>query len=153
MTLVKYKCPQCHRVVERDPALLKMNPVLKRCQDCGVPLKWHREEKKTPDSRRRSKDQERRAAKEFGAKQQPASGALPTRKSDIRKPGHLRGEMKETTADSYRLKLDDLLKLEREATNGEISLFVIEFQCVHPPKRYEILPAGTVASLIGKEGK
>lgn len=69
---------------------------------------------------------------------------------DARARGERIVECKETTAKSYTLKLDTLLKLEAEARAGERPIFQIEFQGVHPFKRFEVLPAGMLQELIAE---
>jgi hypothetical protein len=76
----------------------------------------------------------------MGAQRQKASGSLSGAKGDIRKTGSMRGECKFTRARSYSLKLDELMKIEREAAAGEQPAMFIEFQCQHPPKRFVVIP-------------
>jgi hypothetical protein len=59
--------------------------------------------------------------------------------------------MKETTAKSFSLKLAELQKLERESHLGERPLFLIEFQCVSPPKRYAVVPEWVLEGLIAEK--
>jgi hypothetical protein len=102
------------------------------------------------DNQKRSRAQEKRAAKRIGGRVQPASGAGRS-KGDVRDPGHVRMECKLTRSNSYSLKLADLQKIEKEATTGEHPIFEIEFQGVHPRKRYVVLPGWLYDSLSGKE--
>jgi hypothetical protein len=104
--------------------------------------------RRVTNQQKRSRDQERRLAKTFGMQQQAASGALPNVKSDLRDAGKLRGEAKETTKKSFSLKIAELEKLEKEARGGELPLFMIEFQGVHPHKRYVVMPEWVALSLL-----
>ena len=63
----------------------------------------------------------------------------------------MRGECKFTSNKSFSLKLEELIKLERESSGGEHPLFEIEFQGGRPFKRYVVLPDWVYASLITKE--
>jgi hypothetical protein len=103
------------------------------------------------DAQKRSRSQEKRAARRYGMWQQAASGSKVHAKSDLRDPGKFRGEMKETTRASFSLKLETLMKLEKEADTAEVPLLEIEFQGVHPFKRYVVLPEWAFTSL--KEAK
>jgi hypothetical protein len=79
--------------------------------------------------------------------QQVASGSKPHAKADLRERGKFRGGMKETIKKSFSLKLETLMKLEREADTAEMPLLEIEFQGVHPFKRYVVLPEWVFTSL------
>lgn len=65
--------------------------------------------------RRISRRQERHLAEDLGGRVQPASGALPGAKGDVRAMGVVRAEAKYTSKDSYSLKLQDLEKIIDEA--------------------------------------
>jgi len=60
-----------------------------------------------------------------------------------------RGECKFTRAQSYSIKLQDLLEIERHASGDEKPFLEIEFQGVFPHKRYVVLPDWAFQSLIG----
>ena len=80
-------------------------------------------------SHRQSKLQERRTARDVGGRVQPASGATPFAKGDVRKMGDIRIECKTTSGQSYVLKKSDLVKIRREAASAlEEWAFVIQFQ-------------------------
>jgi hypothetical protein len=100
--------------------------------------------------KKRSKDQEKRAAKRWNARGQPGSGAMDHTKGDVRKKGVLREECKFTLAKSYTIKLEELLKIEREASGDETPFLEIEFQGIHPYRRYCILPEWALQSLMEK---
>jgi hypothetical protein len=62
-----------------------------------------------------SAKQEKRLARDLGGKTQPASGAMPNAKSDVRAVGSVRAEAKYTAKSSFSLKLADLEKIVGEA--------------------------------------
>lgn len=87
-----------------------------------------------------SKSQEKKAAADLGGTTVPASGALPTSKGDVRVVGKYTVECKYTEADSYTLKLMELLKIRMEATRqGEDPIFQVEFK-KNNKARYAIVP-------------
>jgi len=106
-----------------------------------------------PDSQRRSREQEKRTATREGGKRQPASGSISGYEGDTRVVGKYRGENKLTRADSYRLKLADLQKLETQATCGEFPIFDIEFQGGSLPKRYVVMPEWVYETLMCDSGR
>lgn len=108
-------CTTCNSTMEKDPIRGRNN------------------------NKKRSQAQEKRAAKREGGYVQPASGALSGAKGDVRAPG-IRMECKFTRAKSFSLKLEELMKIEGEANANEKPVFEIEFQGVHPPRRYVVLP-------------
>lgn len=152
---MKLECPKCFACGEVTDIELRNNPMRKFCIFCGSTLRKFKSRKspttyRISDNVKRSRGQEKRAARTYRMRQQAASGATPNYKSDLREMGKRRGETKETTHRSFSLKLDELLKLESEARAGEKPMFLIEFQCVHPFKRYEVLPAGMLEALIAE---
>jgi hypothetical protein len=80
---------------------------------------------------RRSKLQEDRIAVEIGGRAQVGSGSAWNAKSDVRKMGDLRVEAKFTAGLSYKLKLDDLLKIRDEAIKGGLETPVMQIEFVH----------------------
>lgn len=98
--------------------------------------------------KKRSEEQEKRVARLQGGRVTPASGALSGAKGDVRQRGRHRIECKYTTKKSYSIKLDELLKIEGEASAGELSLLHLEFQGVSPSKRYVILREDDYQSLM-----
>jgi hypothetical protein len=122
------------------------------CPYCSNPVVFVKPERKPRNvNKTRSKDQEKRLARAFGMRRQPASGALPGAKADLRLRGQLRAEAKETVKSSYSLKLEDLVKLERESSAEEYPLFMLEFQGVHPFRRYVVMPEWVALALLGQE--
>lgn len=119
------------------------------CSSCNKAVTPSPAPKEKSDKRKRSSDQEKRAAKRHGAKVVAGSGASPLSKGDIHKRGKIRGECKYTDAASYSLKLDELRKLEREAKIDEDPIFEIEFQGVSPFRRYYVIPDYTWEKMEG----
>lgn len=68
---------------------------------------------------KRSRRSEEQGAKLSGGKRQPASGALPHRKGDIRENGYLVDD-KITDAGSYRVTREDWRKIEHEAAMSSL---------------------------------
>lgn len=140
--MTKLHCSTCNKDSEVTPQAISIQrraglwPV---CVTCGQPLELVDRTSGRTDSQKRSRLQEKRAAKRVGGRVQPASGAGRA-KGDVRVPRELRMECKLTRANSYSLRLDLLQKIEREATTGEKPVFEIEFQGVFPAKRYVVLP-------------
>lgn len=94
---------------------------------------------KGPTVQKRSKDQEKRAARRYGGSRTAASGAL-DEKGDVRVHGVMRIECKYTAAKSFTLKREELEKIEKEAiAAGEMPVFEIEFQNHHPKRRFVVL--------------
>ena len=138
----RYYCKRCQterKVPQKAVTTLRAAGQQPFCGGCGDILEEVMGCGHSTDSQKRSRQQEKRAAKRYGGHVQPASGAGRS-KGDVRTPGELRVECKFTRANSYALRLDLLEKLEREATSGENPIFEIEFQGVHPHKRYVVLP-------------
>lgn len=80
---------------------------------------------------KRSRLQETRIAEEVGGRAQVGSGSAWNAKSDVRKMGDLRVEAKFTASLSYRLKLDDLLKIRDEAIKGGLETPVMQIEFVY----------------------
>lgn len=79
------------------------------------------------DPRKRSRQQERRAAKVHGGVVTKGSGNGWAAKNDVKTPT-LSIEMKTTNAMSYRLTEDELLEAEKQALlDGRDALFAISF--------------------------
>lgn len=145
--MATYVCPQCNAMRQCPP---KMPPLFKRCLNCNVQMKLQRHKVGRSDSQKRSQDQEKRAARRYGMRRQPGSGARDGAKGDLRAPGKRRAELKETIKKSFSLKLDVLMKIEREAAGAEDPLLEIEFQGVFPHKRYVVLPDHAYESMINR---
>lgn len=134
-------CSVCEKEIEADPrvynkrALVGMHAL---CPHCTGKLDAVKVRGKT-DDQKRSQLQEKRAAKRHGGRVQPASGAGQA-KGDFRVQGSVRGECKFTRAASYRLKLDDLNKINSECSMGEYPVLELEFQGCHPPARFAVIP-------------
>ena len=123
------------------------------CPNCGLALCLPDSSSYASDSHRRSHRQEKRVAEREGARCQPASGSCPGYEGDIRKVGSYRGECKITKAQSYSLKLKDLMTIERQAAGSELPVFDIEFDGVAPPRRYVVLPEWVYETLMTESGR
>jgi len=137
-------CSACGRVNKVNSFIYKVKrrsglPYL--CDGCGENLyvtgKKHRPGK--TDNQKRSRRQEKRAAKKFGGRVQPGSGSG-SEKGDVRDPFHNRQEHKITKAKSFSLKLADLKKIESECSSGEDPSFHITFDGVYPAETYVVIP-------------
>jgi len=101
--------------------------------------------------RKLSNKQEQKATKELGLKMSPASGATMFGGGDGRLAGKIRLECKFTEADSYTLKLEDLLKLRKQAIKGglEQPIFQLEFKGGAYKAKYAIVPDDQAGKLSG----
>lgn len=77
--------------------------------------------------RKRAQQEERKIAQDIGGRVQPASGAMPGAKGDVRKRGVSRVESKITGTSSYRVTRDELSKIRSECGAGEKPAFVVTF--------------------------
>lgn len=141
MKKVKVTCVDCchSREMSREVYIRQNRAGLASCDRCGGGLVWEDIRKGKSDSQKRSRAQEKRAAKRLGGNVQPGSGAGRA-KGDVRVPWHARVECKLTRAKSFSLKLSELEKIESEAIPPEMPIFEIEFQGVTPHKRYAVIP-------------
>jgi len=91
--------------------------------------------------KRVSRKQEERMAEDLGGRAQPASGALPGAKGDVRKFGVVRAEAKYTAKSSYILKLSDLDKIIGEAglDNAVLQLCFVD-RANRPVAEFAIYP-------------
>lgn len=112
------------------------------CHSCGENLYkvGYKTRHGKTDSQKRSAKQEKTAAKRTGGRVTPGSGNQPGIKGDVRVEGSARIECKCTTAKSYSLKLVDLMKIEEAADRDENPVLEIEFQGIHPKRRYVVIP-------------
>lgn len=134
------KCPHCGREVLYAPVVVKRKPDKSvYCVICDVYFRPVAQSSKGNDARKRSNDQEKRAAKRNEARIQPGSGSLSGAKSDVLKEGEMRMECKHTTKSSISLKQEWLRKVAKEAAAGEIPVLEIEFQGSNPYERYVVV--------------
>lgn len=146
MVQLTMKCGDCASEWSEDRAhviVTRRSGGFIHCPDCDSThsiAMWSAHKGRKPDNKKRSEAQEKRVAKKFGGKVQPASGSKRGAKADTRKFGVMRGECKLTRAKQFTLKLADLVKVENEATAGEEPAFFIEFCCQTPVKRYVVIP-------------
>jgi hypothetical protein len=126
------------------------------CDTCMADLTKHGKIQKPKKSNvhKDSRAQEKRMAKREGGRVQPGSGNVPGYEGDVRLPGkQLRGECKFTKAASYTLKLEDLLKLEKQAIGDELPVFEVEFHRATQRQRYIILPGWVYDALMEESGR
>ena len=81
-------------------------------------------------AQRRSKLQEKRAARDVGGLVQKGSGSSHFAKGDFRNVGNVRGECKFTRKRVYVLKEDDLKKIQMEALKGGFEDWVMQVEFV-----------------------
>lgn len=150
-TAVVARCGDCGHVWETTTLRLKLDPIHQcpKCRFFATP-EVQRGRRVRNDNRERSLAQEKKAEQRYGARRQPASGAMPHSKSDLRDSGRIRVECKFTRAKSFTLKLEELKKLEREKTGDEHPVFEIEFQAEKPFKRYVVIPQWLYSHLVGE---
>lgn len=155
MTLmVEVRCWDCGHEWDMPATTFKVDSV-RQCPECRffATPEVLRGKKGGNDNQKRSREQEKKAEQRYGARRQPASGALPHAKSDLRDPGRVRVECKFTRAKSFSLKLEELKKLERERVGDEHPVFEIEFQGERPFKRYVVIPQWLYSHLVEAEDK
>lgn len=147
--LEKVTCPNCGSTKR----VAKVISGILYCDHCGYPLSKDRTKKRGSVTKKRSKDQERRAGKRYGMDLTPASGSMDHSKGDLVKKGELRGECKYTAKASYSLKRETLEKIESEAQHGELPFMEVEFQNAYPYKRFIIMPDWAFLQLRNNDDK
>ena len=112
------------------------------CAHCGENLveTGYKPKHGKTDAQKRSRKQEKATAKRTGGRTTSGSGNQPGDKGDVQVSGSARLECKTTTCKSYTLKLSELLKVEKAGNAGENPVMEIEFQGVHPHRRYAVIP-------------
>jgi len=124
------------------------------CPLCGAGMMTgHKPVRGVTDSQKRSRSQERRVARREGGRRQPGSGSVEGFSGDVRVARKYRGECKFTRANSFSLKLEELRKLEQQASAGELPAFDIEFLGVSPTRRYVVIPEWAFDSLMEESGR
>lgn len=101
--------------------------------ELGQPIVQEVEEKDVVRKRfkkikRASGKQERKIAADIGGRVQPASGATPFAKGDVRKAGVARVEAKFTYGKSWTLSKETFLKIMSESTLTEVPSIVVDFK-------------------------
>lgn len=81
-------------------------------------------------AQKRSRLQEKRAARDIGGLRQKGSGSSPFAKGDFRSVGNIRGECKFTRKTTYILKEDELKKIQLEALKGGFEDWVMQIEFV-----------------------
>lgn len=151
-------CKKCKRATSANIAILKQRKkagLPYTCEHCSADLIEHgtRPKSGATDSQKRSRNQEKRVASREGGKRQPGSGSVDGFEGDVRVTGKYRGECKFTRAKSFSLKLEELMKLEKQAGSGELPAFDIEFQGINPHRRYVVLPEWVFDTLMEESGR
>lgn len=153
--MAKLICPGCGAV--QAPKMLQMRRrcgLDDLCLLCGTDIiTGEKRPSRATDSQKRSRAQEKRVAAREGGRRQPGSGSAEGFEGDVRITGKYRGECKFTRARSFSLKLEELLKLERQAGARELPAFDIEFQGVNPHRRYVVLPEWAFDALMEESGR
>lgn len=141
MKWVRVMCNHCGHAWDVPQARLATKAPI-RCPECRWGETPKRVEKKrgTTVQQKRSRDQEKRAAKRDGGRVRPASGSMDHSKGDVHEPGVYLKECKYTAAKSYSLKPDVVEKVSREAGPGETPVLEVEFQGLFPKRRVYVLP-------------
>lgn len=152
---LKLKCSQCGNSQDINKfvfSVRRKSGLGYPCEECGSDLRvtGKTDKKGKTDNQKRSQKQEKAAAKRMGGRVQPASGAGKA-KGDVRADWSARVECKLTRAKSFTLKLSELQKIEAEASPPEKPIFEIEFQGVHPHKRYAVIPGWLLDQLLEEE--
>ena len=142
-------CPLCGFLIVYDPTLLQFS-LLKKvfCAQCSESVRPKTTKQGRSESQNRSRDQEKRAAKNYGGKRQAGSGSSWRAKGDVVKAGEFCCECKTTSAKSHSLKLETLLKLKKEARGMEAPLYEVEFSGVSPAQRFVVVPAEEYRALL-----
>lgn len=78
--------------------------------------------------KRLSRQQDCKVAGDLGGRVQPASGALPGLKGDVRVRGRYRIETKWTQQEGFRLTRNILSKIMSECGIGEVPVIVLDFK-------------------------
>jgi len=150
-------CPVCGDItksVNRDCfKKLLSTGITPKCPFCNEEARREYTKRGITDSQKRSRNQEKRVARREGGRRQPCSGAMDGFEGDVRRVGKFRGECKFTRAASYRLKLEDLKKIEHQACGSELPVFDLEFQSESPAKRYVVLPEWVYETLMVESGR
>lgn len=151
--VIKLRCVSCGKIA--DPAVVRElahSGLGYQCPCGGTVVQASAPVWKGSALNRRSRTQEKKAAKRLGGRVQAGSGNQPGTKGDVRRQGEVRLECKLTTAKSYRLNLADLMKIEQAAYSGEKPALEIEFQGIHPTRRYVVLPGWVYDYYAGLAG-
>jgi len=101
-------------------------------------------------AQRRSKLQEKRAARDMGGSVQKGSGSSAFAKGDFRKVGDIRGECKHTSKSVYVLKESDLRKIQKEALQGGHEDWVMQVEflgAVGHSRKFAIIDCAMVAEM------
>lgn len=142
------KCPNCSGRLQ-DWAVRK-----KICVKCGSEFrnselyakpKSNRSKHRT--TRKIADKHEKRAAKQFQARQTIASGQTDIEKADLAH-GQARFECKTTKHKSYSLKLSELEKLASQTELSKIPVFVVELDRDGTRQEFSVIPSHWMTHLL-----
>lgn len=141
-------CPHCGSYSIKTWALGKV--ICKHCRRTFSKLdvvskEYVPKNPRSKSTRRQADKQERRVARNLGARQTIASGQTPIDKGDVRSE-NVRVECKYTDKKSYSLKAEDLQKIANATTGEQIPLFYVEFR--QHGQAYYIIPEGWFLQLL-----
>ena len=142
------KCPDC------GGSLKEWGVRKKLCLDCGSEFRnsdlYSKPKKSRPKhktTRKIADKHEKRAAKQFGARQTIASGQTEIEKADL-KNNVARFECKTTKNLSYGLKLSELEKLRSQTALDKIPVFVIELDRDGTRQEFSVVPSEWMNHLL-----
>ncbi len=148
---MKVTCPHCLQEITFNPLVLerRLSSTLV-CPSCKseFPKPEIFKKRGKNNARKRSNKQEKKVAKQYGAKVQPGSGSMAHAKADVILEGTYRIECKHTVKESISLKRAWLKKLSEEARAGELAILEIEFQGVSPPEQYAVIRSQDLRDLL-----
>ena len=94
---------------------------------------------------------EEKTARQIGGRLQPASGATPFAKGDVKSP-ELLVERKDTAGRSYSLKAAELLKIRQQAILADrIPVFIVALNGSNPPLEVAVVDSSYLFNLLGLE--
>lgn len=103
------------------------------------------------DIRRMSRKGEERTARALGGKRQPASGATPWAKGDVKSEEWL-VERKDTMGQQFTLRVADLRKLRSQALHEDkTGVFVVAFNGSEPPMEVAVIPMSLFKMLTERD--
>lgn len=142
------KCPECSGPLQEWGVRKKL------CLDCGSEFrnsdlysKPKRSRPKHKSTRKVADKHEKRAAKQFKARQTIASGQTEVEKADL-KNEMARFECKTTKHLSFSLKLSDLEKLRKQTELDKIPVFVVELDRDNTRQEFSVIPSEWLTHLL-----
>jgi ribosomal protein L37AE/L43A len=141
-------CPHCGSFNIKAWALGKI--ICRRCRRTfskleSISREYTPEKRRSKSTRKQADRQEKRVARNLGARQTIASGQTPIDKGDVRAE-NVRVECKYTDKKSFSLKAEDLQKIANAAQGEQIPLFYVEFR--EHGQAYYVVPEGWFTQLL-----